>query len=89
MNDSAAQSLSNFGAQRNDLAFAQGMIQVIGPVLHHPGARPQIESVIVGSTHGIPRSMGKLQFDVLMCISLLMQIVDASPQKPWPVIRPL
>src|ERR1035437_4129098 len=55
------------------LATASGLLQVICPVLHHPRARPQIESMVIGCTHGITRRVGKLQFDVVMVVTLLME----------------
>jgi len=52
---------------------ALGALQEVRPVLHHPGAGLQVEGVIVGSEDGISLSVGKLQFNVLMRIALLMQ----------------
>ena len=82
-------SLCRRTAKRQHLAAALGLLQKVGPVLHHLGARLQVERVVVGCADGVARRVGKLQFDVLMRVTLLMQEVEATPRKPCPVMRPL
>ena len=86
---SRARMLCRRAAKGQDLASALRALQEVGPILHHLGAWLQIEGVIIGGAHGVTWRVGKLQFDVVMVIALLVQDVDAKPRKPWPVMRPL
>jgi hypothetical protein len=49
------------------------MLQKVSPILHHLCAPFEMLGVIVGGAYGVTRRVGKLQFDVLMRPSLLMQ----------------
>src|SRR5665213_4628725 len=55
------------------LAATLGLLQIIGPVLHHLGARLQVQRMVVGRADSIARRVGKLQLDMLMRVPLLMQ----------------
>ncbi len=63
------------------LAPALGALQKVRPVLHHPGAWLQIEGVVVSRAHCIPGSMGKLQLDMVMRVTLLVQDGGRQPAK--------
>ena len=61
----------------------------IRPVLHHLGPRLQIKSVVVGRAHGVSRRVSELQFDMFVAYPCSCRMVEASPRKPCPVMRPL
>jgi len=48
------------GTERNDLSAALGLLQKVRPVLHHFGARLQVECMVVSGAYGIARRVGKL-----------------------------
>jgi hypothetical protein len=48
-------------------------VQEVGPILLHLCASFQMLGVVVGGAYGIPGGMGKLEFDVLMRVALLMK----------------
>jgi hypothetical protein len=50
-------------------------------MLHHLRPRLKVQSVIVGRTDGVTRCAGKLQLDMLMRPSLLMQQRASEPSK--------
>src|ERR1017187_9474584 len=59
-------------AEWNYLPAAQCGLQKICPILHHFGARLQVEGMVIGRAHGVAWGVGKLQFDVLMPIALFV-----------------
>ena len=64
---------------RNQLAAALGDLQEVRPVLHHLGAWLQVESMVISGAHSIARSVGKLQFDVLVrMVNTVSFRVDAT-----------
>lgn len=53
-------------AKGQQLAAPLRLLQIVGPVLHHSGARLQVESMVVGGADCVARRVGKLQLDVIV-----------------------
>src|ERR1035438_10452954 len=65
--------LCRSSTERQHLAAALCPFQKVCPFLHHPGAWLQVQGMVVRSAHCIPGSVSKLQLDMVMRVSLLMQ----------------
>jgi len=75
--------LCRCGTEGQHPASALSALQKARPILHHPGARLQIEGMIAGRAHRIPGPMCKLQFDMVMRVTLLVQDGGRQPAKEF------